>query len=88
MRLPRFLRRAEPSVDMTTPEARAAYAELLRREEEKTAQPRVVDFSHPQIPTGPPPRWFETPGPAAFHVVRKAPPPPPTWSGGLPDIVD
>ncbi|KJY37090.1 hypothetical protein VR44_06495 [Streptomyces katrae] len=75
-------------MDMTTPEARATYAELLRREEAVKELPRVVDFSRPQIPTGPPPRWFETPGPAAFHVVRKASSPPPAWSGSLPDIVD
>ncbi|WP_060178006.1 hypothetical protein [Streptomyces sp. IMTB 1903] len=89
MKLPQFLRRPEPVFDMSTPEARAMTTELIRRRDAETAPPpRVVDFSRPPIPTGPPPRWFETPGLTAFQVVRRQPPPRPRIQDALPDIVD
>lgn len=90
MRLPRFLRRPEPSIDMTTPEARATAAELLRRKEAESAPPpRIVDFGRAY--QEPPPgtrRWFEQPGPAMYRVVRASPPPRPRIQSALPDIVD
>ncbi|MFE2128645.1 hypothetical protein [Streptomyces amritsarensis] len=81
-------------MDLTTPAARQAYAEVLREQEKAQAGPaRVVDFSRPQVPLEPParPRWFEVPyddpSRLGFHIVRKQQPTP-RGPSGLPDIVD
>ncbi|MFE3861086.1 hypothetical protein ACFXPT_11715 [Streptomyces goshikiensis] len=74
MRLPGFLYQPEPSIDMTTPEARAEYAELLHRQEAENAPPpRVVDFGRPQPPPPGTGRWFEEPPLAMYRVVRASP---------------
>ncbi|MFJ4777417.1 hypothetical protein [Streptomyces sp. NPDC088762] len=93
MKLFNFLRRprqatAEQITDLSTPEARDAYAEALAAKEAAFQAARsLVDFSRPPTPPVVRRRGGGDP-PPTFALTRKATAPEPPRASGLPDLVD
>ncbi|GAA0286885.1 hypothetical protein GCM10010302_26500 [Streptomyces polychromogenes] len=80
-------RRPEPVVDLSTPSARAAYADILAAKEADFQRERpVVDFSRPPAPPVIRRRGDGDPLPT-YRLVRKVPPPPPPRPM-CPDVID
>ncbi|MFJ8209721.1 hypothetical protein [Streptomyces sp. NPDC096033] len=89
MKLPRFLRRrpsAEYVVDLSTAEARTAYAEALAAKEAQYQAARpLVDFSRPPTPPVVRRRGDGDP-PPTFTLARKVGRPAPKAAQVVPDV--